>query len=321
MRAPEFWTAHSALATGLAWTLSPLGALYDLGGRVRFATTTPYRPALRVICVGNLTAGGTGKTPVAIALGRRLAASGAKVGFLTRGFGGALKGPIAADPQRHASADTGDEPLLLAAAAPTIVARDRVEGAKLAESLGLDTLIMDDGFQNPSLAKDLSLVVVDGSTGFGNGFVIPAGPLRETVARGLSRAQAIVMMGDGPAPAAALPVMRARLVPDAQSAARVQGRKVAAFAGIGRPEKFFETLRACGANVVLARPFPDHYAFTDADWSSLTGDAAEYGAMLVTTEKDWVRLRPEWRAKALAFCVTASFENDAALDQLLGLHG
>jgi tetraacyldisaccharide 4'-kinase len=211
--------------------------------------------------------------------------------------------------------------LLLAVTAPTIVARDRVAGAQLAETLGLDTLILDDGFQNPSLAKDLSFVVVDGATGFGNGFVIPAGPLRESVARGLARAHAVIVMGDGPAPQTLLPVLRARLVPETQSAALVHGQKVAAFAGIGRPEKFFDTLRACGAKVALARPFPDHYAFTPADWSSLAGEAAEYGAKLVTTEKDWVRLRPEWRAKCAAFRVTAAFDDPLALDRLLGIHG
>lgn len=318
MRAPEFWTSHSAGATALAWALSPLAALYDLGGRVRFAATTPFRSPMKVICVGNLTAGGVGKTPLAIAIAQRLNERGAVCAFLSRGYGGALKDTTLVDPRRHTAAETGDEPLLLSRHATTIVSADRVKGAILAAETGANILIMDDGFQNPALAKDLSFVAVDGATGFGNGFVIPAGPLRESVSRGLSRAHAVVVMGDGPSPATSLPVLHARLEPSADAAVLVAGRKIAAFAGIGRPEKFFATLRAAGANLVLARPFPDHYAFTAADWASLLGEAVEYGATLVTTEKDWVRLRPDWRAKAQAFPVHAVFSDLALLDRVLG---
>ena len=319
MRAPEFWTSTSTGATAIAWALSPLGALYDLGGRVRFATTTAFRSPLKVICVGNLTAGGVGKTPLAIAIADRLTARGISCAFLSRGYGGAHKGPVRVDLVRHSAVETGDEPLLLARHAPTIVSPDRVQGAILAAETGASVLIMDDGFQNPSLVKDLSFVAVDGATGFGNGFVIPAGPLRENAKRGLARAQAVILMGDGPEPDTALPVLHARLAPSAEAAASVQGRKIAAFAGIGRPQKFFATLRDAGANLVLARPFPDHYAFTTGDWNGLTGEAAEYGAALVTTEKDWVRLKPEWRAKASAFPVHAEFDDPAMLDRILGL--
>jgi tetraacyldisaccharide 4'-kinase len=319
MRAPEFWTSKSVGATALAWALSPLGALYDFGGRMRFAATSAYRSPLKVICVGNLTAGGVGKTPLAIAIAGRLAAKGISCAFLSRGYGGSLKGPIRVDLKQHTAAETGDEPLLLARHAPTIVSGDRVKGAQLAAETGAQVLIMDDGFQNPSLTKDLSFVAVDGATGFGNGFVIPAGPLRESAHRGLARAQAVIVMGDGPAPVTVLPILRARLAPNPGAAASVRAKKIASFAGIGRPEKFFATLRAAGANLVLARPFPDHYAFTTADWASLAGEAAEYGAALVTTEKDWVRLKPEWRAKAAAFPVHAEFDDAAALDRILGL--
>lgn len=320
MRAPEFWTSRSPSALALAWALSPLAALYDLGGRLRFATTRAHRSPMRVICVGNLTAGGVGKTPIAIAIAQRLAARGVTCAFLSRGYGGSLKSATLVDPLKHSAAETGDEPLLLARHAPAVVSADRLHGAALAAQTGAQVLIMDDGFQNPSLMKDLSFVVVDGATGFGNGFVLPAGPLRESVSRGLSRAQAVIVMGEGPAPATALPVLRARLEPSAAATAAVAGKKVAAFAGIGRPEKFFATLRAAGANLVLARPFPDHYAFTTADWMGLTGDSAEYGASLVTTEKDWVRLNPEWRAKTMAFPVGAVFSDPAALDGLLAAH-
>lgn len=320
MRAPEFWTSRSPGALALAWALSPLGALYDLGGRIRFGLARPHRSSMRVICVGNLTAGGVGKTPLAIAIAQRLTGHGKRVAFLSRGYGVDVKSPLLVDTKRHSSTDAGDEPLLLARYAPAIVSPDRVKGAELAAQTGAEVLIMDDGFQNPSLAKDLSFVAVDGETGFGNGFVIPAGPLREGVARGLSRAQAVIVMGDGPSPATALPVLRARLEPSTQAAELVRGKKVAAFAGIGRPEKFFATLRSAGANLALARPFPDHYAFTSEDWAGLAGEAAEYGAILVTTEKDWVRLKPEWRAKALPFPVSATFQDWHALDELLIAH-
>lgn len=320
MRAPEFWTSHSAGAMALAWALSPLGALYDLGGRLRFAMARPYRSSMRVICVGNLTVGGVGKTPIAIAIAQRLQARGKSVAFLSRGYGADIRTATLVDPKRHTAADVGDEPMLLARHCPTIVSPDRVKGAILAAQAGATILIMDDGFQNPSLEKDLSFVAVDGAVGFGNGFVIPAGPLRERASRGLMRAHAMIVMGDGPAPACPLPVLRAGLSPNAEAAAAVSGKKVAGFAGIGRPDKFFASLRAAGANLVLARPFPDHYAFTTADWNALAGDAAEYGAQLVTTEKDWVRLRPEWRAKALAFPVSAVFEDWGALDALLAAH-
>jgi tetraacyldisaccharide 4'-kinase len=320
MHAPDFWSSPSAAARAAAWALSPFSAVYSAAGACRLALSTPYRAPVPVVCVGNLTVGGTGKTPAAIAIGKRLLARGKRVFFLTRGYRSTLKQPALALTGLHTAAEAGDEPLLLAAHAPTVLSADRAAGARLAAEQGAEVIVMDDGFQNPGLHKDLSFVVVDAATQFGNGFVLPAGPLREPVRRGLARAQAVILMGEGSAPVTGLPVLRARIEPSAEAIAFVRGRKVSAFAGIGRPAKFFDALKAAGAQVVLARSFPDHYAFRDADWAALAGDAAEYAATLVTTEKDWVRLKPAWRDKARAFPVHAEFSDWVQLDRILERH-
>jgi tetraacyldisaccharide 4'-kinase len=322
MRAPEFWTSHTWTARVLGAALSPLGALYDLGGRIRFATTRPQRVKARVICVGNLTAGGTGKTPIAIAIAERLKSQGAQVAFLSRGYRGALDAATIVDPQRHSANEVGDEPLLLARTAMTIVSSDRVAGARLAVEAGAKIIVMDDGFQNPSLHKDISLIVVDGVSQFGNGLVIPAGPLRENVQRGLKRATAVIAVGGSlEGPFGDLPVLSARLQPDAAIAASLKGKRVVAFAGIGRPAKFFATLTALGAEVVLARSFPDHYAFRPADWAQLAVAAEAGTASLVTTEKDWVRLDANKRARVIAVPVKAVFSDPSKLDEILSKHG
>src|SRR4029079_9142002 len=240
------------------------------------------------------------------ACARMLSARGLKPVFLTRGYGGRPRGagPVAAS---HRANDGGDEPLLLAAHAPTIVARDRAAGARLADTLGADVIVMDDGFQNFQIAKDLSLLVVDGETGFGNGRLIPAGPLREPVAQGFARADGIVVVGEGDAPLAGFtgPVARAKLVPTAPEAL-VQHR-VIAFAGIGRPEKFFATLRAMHVKVTLTKTFPDHHRFTAIDIAALKHAAETATALLVTTEKDYVRLSPESRRGIITVPVHAAF--------------
>ena len=317
MRAPEFWTSESAAAKACAALLAPLGALYGLSVRARAARAHPFRPKARVLCAGNLTVGGSGKTPVAIALGQMLAARGLTIVFLSRGYGGRIKGPVKVDLARHSAADVGDEPLLLASHGQTIVARDRAEGARLADSLGADVIVMDDGFQNFQLAKDLALVVIDAETGFGNGRLVPAGPLRESVAQGLARADAIVLMGDGapPLPPFAGPMLRARLMPTAPESLR--GRDVVAFAGIGRPDKFFEMLRGIGANVVAAQSFPDHHRFSAFDLAALNTAAEKTGALLVTTQKDFVRLDPKARKNIVPVPVHAAFADEMALAALL----
>ncbi|HKO07328.1 MAG TPA: tetraacyldisaccharide 4'-kinase, partial [Alphaproteobacteria bacterium] len=251
MRAPEFW--HHRESSVAAW-LSPLGELYDAAGRLRSLLAHPVRLERPVICVGNLTAGGAGKTPVALALAAWLQARGLKPHFLTRGYGGSSPGPLSVDPAKHGFRQVGDEALLLAAQAPTWVARDRPAAARCALANGAELIIMDDGLQNPSLAKDLSLLVVDGGYGFGNGRVMPAGPLRETLERALARVQAVVLIGSDEYRLSGLlearvPLLKAQLV--AWESERVlAGKRILAFAGIGRPAKFFATLEALGAVLV-----------------------------------------------------------------------
>jgi tetraacyldisaccharide 4'-kinase len=250
-----------------------------------------------VICIGNFTAGGAGKTPTALMLAGWLRAMGRSPVFLTRGYGGSLAGPVRVE-DRHLSEEVGDEPLLLASSAPTIVSRDRVAGARLAREAGADVIVMDDGLQNPSLVKDLSIAVVDGATGIGNALPLPAGPLRAPMAAQWPAVDAVLILGEGAAGDAVAreaeahgkAVLKGRLVPDAAMAARLRGERVLAFAGIGRPGKFFETLARCGAAVEEARAFPDHHRFSTAEIEALRGEAKRRGLRLVTTEKDAARI-------------------------------
>jgi tetraacyldisaccharide 4'-kinase len=296
MRAPEFWREDGLPAR----LLTPLGAVYSLAGALRRGLTTPWQAPVPVVCVGNLVAGGAGKTPVALSLLALLAERGLHPMALTRGYGGSAVGPIRVDPARHDAAKVGDEALLLAAAAPTWVARDRVDGAREAIEDGAEAIVMDDGFQNPRLKKDLSLLVIDAAYGFGNGRVMPAGPLRETVASGLARADAVVLLGSDAERArfigeteknlfGDLPVLRATLQP---RDARLAGQRVLAFAGIGRPEKFFASLRDLGAEVIDSEAFADHQPYSTATLARLKRAAGDRQARLVTTAKDAARLGP-----------------------------
>lgn len=295
MRAPGFWSDPEALAGRL---LSPLGALIGAVTLARMGRTGA-RAAVPVICVGNPTVGGAGKTPAAQWLAARLAASGHRPAILGRGYGGSLAGPVVVDPALHGPAEVGDEPLLHARHALTIIARDRPAGATLAVARGATVIVMDDGFQNPSLAKTRSLLVVDGAHGVGNGRVLPAGPLRAPLAPQLARADALLVVGPGEAgeELAALavdlgrPVMRGHLVVEAEARAWLQDRDVLAFCGIGRPAKFVETLGAAGVRNAVLRPFPDHHAYTDADAGRLLAEAKATGLPLVTTQKDAVKLK------------------------------
>jgi tetraacyldisaccharide 4'-kinase len=317
MRAPEFWQ-RGGLAAAL---LGPLSLAYSAAGSLRERAATPWRAPVPVICVGNVTVGGTGKTPTALAVARVLRAWNLHVSFLSRGYGGALRGPVLVDPATHDARAVGDEPLLLAQCAPTWVAHDRKDGARLAIADGADVLVLDDGLQNPALRKDLNLVVVDGETGFGNGRVLPAGPLREPLARGLARAHAFVLVGPDRAGlrtglAAHAPVLSASLTPDA-TARTLAGRKVHAFAGIGRPEKFFATLDALGARRAASHAFADHHPYTEAEIARLIGAAAADHAIAVTTAKDLVRLPAATRAQVTAVNVDLVFEDAAELERLL----
>ncbi|MHC2003547.1 tetraacyldisaccharide 4'-kinase [Methylobacterium sp. CM6241] len=315
MRAPVFWDLPGH---PLGRLLAPLGEIY--GSRVAARMDRAgNKAACPVICVGNFTLGGAGKTPTALALAAMLRGIGLEPAFLTRGYGGRLTGPIAVDPSRHGSADVGDEPLLLAGSALTILARDRPAGVELCRVLGAGVVVMDDGLQNPSLAKDLSLAVVDAVSGIGNGLAFPAGPLRAPLSRQWRHVHGLVVIGDGgrgevltmEAASRGLPVHRAKLVPTVPAA--VAGKPVLAFAGIGRPRKFFDTLVEAGATLVETRSFPDHHPYRAADVAGLAAWAQALGAMLVTTEKDIVRLPADFAAGVTALGVTLRFVDESLL--------
>jgi tetraacyldisaccharide 4'-kinase len=300
MRAPDFWW-HKPPSL-LARLLAPFGAFYGRRTLARMAQTG-MSASIPVVCVGNLIAGGAGKTPAAIEIARLLVSAKRKPVFLTRGYGGRLKGPVQVDLKKHTARDVGDEPLLLARSGPCIVARDRVAGAGLAARLG-DVIVMDDGFQNPSLKKDMALLVIDGEQGVGNGLCIPAGPLRAPVEEQLKHADAVVVVGEGKAAGFLArrkkpPVLAARLVPDAKVAGVLKGKRVLAYAGIGRPQKFAGTLKALGADVVRLVAFPDHHVFNAMDAEALLAEAKRDNLTLVTTEKDMARLSdPDLKALA-----------------------
>ncbi len=290
MRAPAFWWDRPGAAAAL---LSPLAAIYGAVAARRLAQPGA-RADVPVICVGNPTVGGAGKTPAAIAIARLLIAAGEKPVFLTRGYGGRLAGPVMADPA-HTAIQVGDEPLLLARVAPTVVAEERVSGARLAADSGASIIVMDDGFQNPSLIKDLSFLVVD-SRGTGNGRVIPAGPLRAPLEPQLDRASALLIVGEtdpaieAAARARGLPVFHGKLEPAPDAVAALRAGKVLAFAGIGNPEKFFATLAAAGIDAPVRRSFPDHHRYSVKEARALVREADQGNLELVTTEKDAARL-------------------------------
>lgn len=317
MRPPEFWTRDD----GRARLLEPLGRAYGLAGRWRRRLTRPFRAPVPVVCVGNLTVGGSGKTPTVLAIAKRLLERGVRVHVLTRGYGGRVRGPLMVDPAQHDARGVGDEALLLAEVAPTWVARERRAGALAAAQAGAELILMDDGFQNPTIRQDVGLLVIDGEAAFGNGRVLPAGPLREPVADGLARASAAVIVGPDPhdldqALPEALPRLRAEIRP-AANAGRWSGLQVVAFAGIGRPEKFFQTLAALGADVVVRRTFPDHHAYRREELEALMRLSKEHGATLITTAKDWVRLPDALRPRVSVLPVELVWQDPEALDRVL----
>jgi tetraacyldisaccharide 4'-kinase len=330
MREPAFWWRESGIAARmLARLLVPFSAAYGAVAARRLAQAGSCAD-VPVICIGNLTVGGAGKTPTALAVARMLVAAGERPAFLSRGYGGALAGPLEVDPARQSSTDVGDEPLLLARAAPTIVARDRVQGARMAAGAGAGVVVMDDGFQNPSLAKDFSVLVVDARRGIGNGRVIPAGPLRAPLAAQLGHAHALILVGTSSrvsdlvahTRARDIPVFLARLVPDAGVIAALGGHRVLAFAGIGDPEKFFLTLADAGIAVAATRSFPDHHRLTRTQAQALCDEAVRDGLELVTTEKDLARLAgdaevAQLATQARALPVTLAFEDENGFRALL----
>jgi tetraacyldisaccharide 4'-kinase len=318
MRAPEFWATDN----GLARLLTPIGAIVGALTARRIARAKPVRVGIPVICVGNLTTGGTGKTPVASAIATRLKARGLNPAILLRGYGGRERAePLRVDLSQHTVTDVGDEALLHARSFPVFVCAARDRAALAAIAAGANVLVMDDGHQNPGLAKDLSLVVVDGVSGFGNGHIIPAGPLREDITAGLKRADAVILMGEDPRGLAAklaerLPLINAQLMAGPEYRG-LNGQRVVAFAGIGDPGKFFRTLSAAGARIVAKHVFDDHHEFDAADIQPILDEAYDLDALPVTTAKDAVRLSPDQRQQVNVLTVNVSWEDTDALDRLL----
>lgn len=324
--APGFWWREKP--TPLAWLLAPLGALYGAVTlrRMRRAGTPAGLP---VICVGNFIAGGAGKTPTAIALVALLRQQRQTPFVLMRGYGGKLAGPLEVDPSRHTAAEVGDEPLLMARHARTVIARDRVAGAALARRAGASLIVMDDGLQNPALIKDFKLAVVDGGSGVGNRLCLPAGPLRAPLSGQLAEIDAVLVIGDGEAgdrvarlsQTRVKGVFKARLLPDIATANRLRGQHVLALSGIGRPEKFRATLDGIGAKIVAERRLSDHHAYSSSDVASIVAQAKDLDTLVATTEKDMTKLSGLWPASDAAMLVpvpvTLVFEDQAAVEALL----
>ncbi len=286
MKTPSFWNKQ----TFLSKILMPISKIYGFITLYRINNTTPYKSKAKVICIGNITAGGVGKTPISIAMAQKYLSQNKKVFFLTRGYKGKLK-DIVVDLKTHTPEETGDEARLLAQTAPTIISPNRKKGAMLAESLGAEVIIMDDGFQNPSLYKDESYLVFDGKIGIGNAQIIPSGPLRETLASGLKRATAVIIMGEDKTNLKqhiSLPCYTGKIIPQKLS---LPTNKVYAFAGIGHPQKFYNTLKSLGYDVIKTKDFEDHHSYTLDEISSLKQEAKAQNLALITTEKDYVKLK------------------------------
>ncbi len=322
MREPAFWYRPPSWISHL---LAPFGAVYGAVTAQRMMRDGASA-GLPVLCIGNYHLGGAGKTPTTLALVKLLRELGEQPFVVSRGYGGSLHGPVRVDPTAHAAADAGDEPLMMASTVPVIVSRDRVAGAVLARAQGASVVLLDDGFQNPALVKDASLIVIDAGRGVGNGFVFPAGPLRAPLEAQIARTDALIVIGKGDAAddiAARVtkhgaPVLRAHLVPDPASVDQLHGQRVFAFAGIGDPARFFATLRANSVDVVQEKAFADHHPFTPDEIKRLVSDAAAKSLVLVTTEKDMARIRSDARLKTYAdriatFVVTLDFDDAAML--------
>ncbi len=323
MREPRFWSGEvdprsREAAPLLRFLLTPFAWIYAEATRRKIASATPLKVRPKVICVGNLTVGGVGKSPVVAALRAYFKKTTSyRVASLSRGYRGKLKGPLKVDPDLHTADDVGDEPLMLAALGETWIGADRAATGQVMSNEAVDVIVMDDGHQNPGLHKDLSIIVVDAATGFGNGYVIPKGPLREPIPAGLARADAVIVVGGGPLPLqlneCPVPVFRAKIAP----VATPEPKPYVAFAGIGRPEKFFDTLTGLNVDLRDAVPFPDHHKFSAGDLDYLRRLAQDYGATLITTEKDFVRLTPEQRVGIATLPIMVQFDREADLDKML----
>jgi tetraacyldisaccharide 4'-kinase len=316
MREPGFWHGPASFNAHL---LKPLAVLYGAVAAQRLRRKGLHA-GVPVLCVGNYHVGGAGKTPTVLALAKLLRELGETPVVLSRGYGGKLAGPVRVDPGRHAASDVGDEPLMLAGVLPVVVSRRRADGVPLARAQGATVILMDDGFQSPAVAKDASLIVIGSERGLGNGKVFPAGPLRAPLRPQLARTDALIIVGRGSAaePVAAeiaaqgKPVLSAHLKPDEAQVASLRDKRVLAFAGIGDPARFFNTLRASGIDVVTSRAFADHHPYSQGEIESLIAEARREALTLVTTEKDLARLR-DWSQQIVPFRVTLEFDEPTLL--------
>jgi len=326
MREPAFWHTPNSWMSHL---LRPLGALYGAVAAQRLQRKGLHA-GIPVFCVGNYHVGGAGKTPTVLALAKILRELGETPIVLSRGYGGRLRGPVMVDPAHHGAVDIGDEPLMLAGHVPVVVSRERADGVALAKSQRASVILMDDGFQNPSIEKHASLIVIDSDRGLGNGLVFPAGPLRAPLQPQLARTDALIVVGEGAAAgtvaaeiaARQAPVFSTHLAPDAAALASLNGKRVFAFAGIGDPGRFFRTLRAARIEVVRERAFADHHPFAADEIESLLSDAGRDGLTLVTTEKDFARLHgaaktPTQLHDIVPFKVTLEFAEESRLRTFL----
>ena len=324
MKTPAFWQSRDSMTGRM---LGPLGWIYTETTAWRLSRGPHARAAVPVICVGNLTVGGSGKTPIVRDLIRRLTLRGYRAGALSRGYGGRERGAMAVEPGRHSAAEVGDEPLLLARDAACWISADRGAGARAMVNSGIDAIVMDDGLQNPGLAQDLRLIVVDGARGFGNERGIPAGPLREAIGAGIGRADAMIVVGkDGHGLierfSSQLTILQASI--QIEQPEFLATRKLVAFAGIGRPEKFKDSLHEAGADIAAFHGFADHHPYSDAEIAIWSGQAERLGAVLVTTEKDWVRLTREQQRAVKAIAINIAWKDEPSIESLidrLGHHG
>ena len=321
MKAPQFWTYGSRSLAQTA--LLPFSCLYNSISSKRANKRAQYKARIPVICIGNLIMGGAGKTPTAIAIAQELILQGKKVVFLSRGYGGSEEGPVLVED--HSVQQVGDEPLLLKQTAPVCISKDRVKGAKFCEEQGFDVILMDDGFQNPALHKDCSLLIIDGGYGHGNEKVFPAGPLREDLESGLKRADGIIMIGSDETNclvrvrALSPDIQTQRALIQADPRPELMGQKVIAFAGIGRPKKFYQTAKEMGCQLCATVDYKDHHHFSEKDLKQLRDLSAQLKAQLITTEKDWVRLPKEMQKEVEFLKISLAWQPGTVLNRIFSV--